>query len=165
MFTLYLLRHVKSDHSQGGADEERIVSAKGKRDAAKLGRLLRRLNMIPDRVLCSTAMRTRETLEVVSEAAEWKNVAIQFSRNLYLTRAETAVNLLQTLDRKDTVVLLVGHEPTMESLASGLIGGGRIRFATGTLARIDLSLSEWSSLRPGVGTLVSLLPPAQIPDD
>ena len=62
--TLILMRHAKSDWGHAGlADHDRPLNARGTRDAPRMGAWLRGKGHLPDEVLCSTATRTRQTLE------------------------------------------------------------------------------------------------------
>ena len=61
--TLLLLRHAKSDYPAGVADHERPLAPRGIREAALAGNWLRAHAPGVDAVLCSTATRTRQTLE------------------------------------------------------------------------------------------------------
>ena len=65
MKRLILVRHAKSDWSLGMADHDRPLNVRGRASAAAIGRWLREKNLRPDQVLCSTATRTRETLDLL----------------------------------------------------------------------------------------------------
>jgi phosphohistidine phosphatase len=82
MPTLYLLRHAKSDWSDLTLpDERRGLSQRGRRDARLLAALLRRDHIEPDLILCSTAQRTRETLELL--LAELGHSEVHLEPELY----------------------------------------------------------------------------------
>ena len=67
--TLLLLRHAKSDYPDDVADHERPLAPRGVRDAPHTGTWLADAGRVPDLVLCSDALRTRQTYELV--AADW----------------------------------------------------------------------------------------------
>jgi len=64
----------------------------------------------------------------------------------------------QESERAD-VLLAVGHEPTWSDAASAFIGGGRLRFPTAALARIDFDVDRWKDVAPDTGTLAWLVTP------
>src|ERR1700735_1567796 len=64
---LILLRHAKSAWPDDVPDHDRPLASRGRRDAPAAGRWLRKSGYVPDRVLCSTARRTRETWQLVEE--------------------------------------------------------------------------------------------------
>jgi phosphohistidine phosphatase len=117
--TLLLLRHAKSDYPQGVADHERPLAPRGEREAALAGDWLRTHAPEVDAVLCSTATRTRETLERTRIDA-----AVNYVDRLYDATPGAVIeeiNSVESLFGSDVETLLViGHEPAMSSVALGL---------------------------------------------
>ena len=70
MKTLYMLRHGKSDWNNALPDHERTLAPRGIDAAQRIGRLLRDLDEVPDRIVASTAVRARETVRLAGEAGE-----------------------------------------------------------------------------------------------
>jgi len=66
MRRLMLLRHAKSDRPPGIADHDRPLNRRGRDEAPLVGTYLAHNGLVPDRVLCSTSERTRETWELVA---------------------------------------------------------------------------------------------------
>src|ERR1700735_5163878 len=64
---LILLRHAKSAWPDDVPDHDRPLAPRGRRDAPVAGRWLRQSDHVPDRVLCSTARRARETWQLAEE--------------------------------------------------------------------------------------------------
>lgn len=129
-----------------------------------MGRFLDQAGLVPDRIVTSTAVRARTTAELVAEAAGWSTPLVE-TRRLYATTVEGALEVVreQAGDTADgpspQTLLLVGHEPTWSSLASALVGGGRLAVVTATAVVIDLAIEDWSSIARGRGELRMLLPP------
>src|SRR5688572_21006606 len=70
MKTLLLLRHAKSSWKDSDIDDhERPLNKRGKRDAPRMGRLLRDESLLPDLILASSAKRCRKTAEHVLHAS------------------------------------------------------------------------------------------------
>ena len=70
LLTLYLLRHAKSAWDDPKlADFDRPLAPRGEREAADMAALIAARAYRPERVLCSSARRTRETLGAVLQAA------------------------------------------------------------------------------------------------
>ena len=66
MKTLFLLRHAKSSWSEPGlADFNRPLNERGRRAAPLIARYLAHCDLLPDLILCSAALRTRETLALM----------------------------------------------------------------------------------------------------
>ena len=70
MKTLLVLRHAKSSWNDPALDDhERPLNKRGRRDAPRMGVLVREYGLIPDLIICSDAVRARVTAEAVAEAA------------------------------------------------------------------------------------------------
>ena len=122
--TLLLLRHAKSSWDDPTlSDFERPLAPRGMKAAPRMGRYLREHDLLPDIVLCSAAMRTRQTWALVS--AELRSEAeVRFQRSLYLgDPAHLLMEIHVQLDSADTL-LLIGHNPGIETLARRLAGSG-----------------------------------------
>lgn len=153
MKTLYLLRHGKSDWNTGGPDHERPLAPRGIDAAGRIGRLLRDLDEVPDRVVSSSAVRARETVRLAREAGEWAP-EIELEPDFYGTDPERLLDWVRRVDDGTNSILLVGHQPTWSLFASGLIGGGQLRYPTAALAKIALHVDRWSDAEFGCGELV-----------
>ena len=156
---LLLFRHAKSDWGTATEDDHaRPLTKRGIAAARAMGRILAASGQMPDRIVTSSAVRAKTTLEVARAAGKWK-CQTEISDALYDTDAAAVLEEIRTLPKSTTTVLFVGHEPTWSELASFLIGGGNLRFPTAALARIDLIVPGWHAVTFGRGELVWLLQP------
>lgn len=159
MKTLILFRHGKSDwHTDYGADHDRPLAKRGRNAAARMGAMLARIEQVPERVLTSSAVRARETIELAAEAGGW-NCPVKIVPEFYGSSPATVVARVREEDDAVSSLLLAGHEPTWSSLATELTGGGFLRFPTAAMVRIDLDIDSWSRLDADKGTLVWFLIP------
>ncbi len=154
MRILYVLRHAKSDWNApyGGADHERPLNRRGVRAAGTMGRLLARRRLVPDRILCSTARRTRQTIELVVRAAGC-NRPTMLEPGLYLAAPGAVIDLLSSQDDLANSILMVGHQPTCAELVRRLTGENPPRFFTAALACVNLNITSWSDIKPYCGRL------------
>jgi phosphohistidine phosphatase len=113
--TLLLLRHAKSDYPTGVADHERPLAPRGEREAALAGDWLRANAPAIDAVLCSTATRTRETL-----ARTRIDAPVDYLDRLYDATPGAVIEEINRVGSDVETLLVIGHEPTMSSLALGL---------------------------------------------
>jgi len=168
--SVWLLRHAKAvvDPPPGGGDHERPLSAKGRRDAAALGRRLGDsgdrfgLGSFPQLVLCSTATRTRETTErVLADLAQ--PPAVRYLREIYEASPGDVIEQLAAVEDDVRSVMVVGHNPTMEELASTLDRGKKRRHAPRALPTCALAVfsfeSTWAEVAPGSASGVKLFVP------
>ncbi|WP_432983386.1 SixA phosphatase family protein [Dactylosporangium sp. CA-233914] len=115
--TLILLRHAKAaDPDDYATDIERPLTARGHRDAAAAGDWLRSAGLKPDAVLCSTAVRTRETLAEL----DVPDVPVVYEQRIYTGPAFDTLELVQQVEATVETLLLVGHNPTISDLSDEL---------------------------------------------
>jgi phosphohistidine phosphatase len=164
MRTLYLLRHAKSRWDDPGRpDRERPLASRGERDANRVAKHLRRVVVAPELVLCSSAVRARETLALVLPALG--AAAVQVEDELYGAPGEALLERLRAVPEEMGSVLLIGHNPGLQDLALTLVSRGAHRerlaakFPTAALA--TLALPSWR-LRPGDAELVDYVVPKQL---
>jgi phosphohistidine phosphatase len=113
-------------------------------------------------VLCSSARRTRETLEGVAPSGD-----VHIEDELYGASETDLLERLQRVPDAVDSVMLIGHNPAMQELALSLAGGGERRgdveskFPTGALATLTVP-DRWPELRPGSSELVGFVTPKEL---
>src|SRR5215468_9321563 len=120
---LVLLRHAKSAWPDL-PDHERPLAGRGRRDAPVMGRWLRAAGHVPDRVLCSTARRTRETWQLVQPELG-ADPPVSFEQRIYQASAAQLLGLVREEPSAVKTLLVVGHDPAIHELALMLAGTGR----------------------------------------
>lgn len=159
MKTILFLRHGKSDwDADFSTDHERPLNKRGRNAAATMGRFLAGCGTLPDRIITSTAVRAKTTIEIAKEAGGW-DAPTRETKSLYLASpSDLLVQIRAEADTANTL-LLVGHQPTWGSTVSRLVGGGAVRYPTAALARVDLDVRRWQDVETGYGELIWLIPP------
>jgi phosphohistidine phosphatase len=146
---LVLLRHGKSAYPQGVPDHERPLAERGERQARLAGEWIRATLPPIDRVLCSTATRTRQTL-----AATGIDAPTTFTDAIYGAYPDELLELVRELPDGEHVVLLIGHAPGLPDLAEDLAGPGsnkealaqvRTKFPTSAIAVVAVR-GAWSAV-------------------
>jgi phosphohistidine phosphatase len=162
MKSLLVLRHAKSSWKHPElADHDRPLNKRGKRDAPRIGRLVRDENLVPELILSSSAVRARDTALAVAAACDHA-CELRVLHDLYLGDPEDHARLLQSLPDAIGSAMLVGHNPGMEELVETL-GGAHEAMPTAALAWIDLPIDRWSELRlDGSGRLRELWLPKKL---
>ncbi len=170
MKTISLLRHAKSSWLDPGlADYDRPLSPRGRKAAAAMGRFMAGTGVRPDLILCSTAARTRETLEIVLDAQPEKP-RVDYRNDLYLATGAALLASLRALPDGIAHVMLIGHNPGLHALALDLYGAGERqamlrlarKFPTGALARIAVDITHWRKLHVGEGRLETYVTPRML---
>lgn len=161
---LLLLRHAKSSREHDLPDLDRPLSPRGRRDAAATGTWLAEHVGTPDLVLCSTALRTRQTWDRVREAEPdvLGNVPVRLEAAIYEAWSDTLVDLVHGLVSEVRTAVLVGHGPGLPDLAERLnrvSGDGPIgTFRTSAVAAFSVD-GSWDELGPGTARLTAYAVP------
>ncbi|MDA5192402.1 SixA phosphatase family protein [Govanella unica] len=171
MKTLMLLRHAKSDWSAAGiADHDRPLNARGDAAAIRMGQYLARENLWPDLVLCSTALRTRETLAHLLDACD-RPPSVRYEKALYLASPRAMLKFVQDASNDLKSLMLIGHNPGTHSLANMLAAAESKsaraelaeKFPTGALALLQFK-GQWADVIPGSGQLMRFIKPRSLGD-
>jgi phosphohistidine phosphatase len=128
--TIVIMRHAKAEQS-GPTDFERRLAPRGQVAAVDAGRWLREQGIAPDLALVSAAHRTRETWEHLAASAAYGAVDVVLDEAWYGVGPEAALDLIRRVPETATTVLVVGHNPTMASVATLLDDGeGQLEAST-----------------------------------
>jgi phosphohistidine phosphatase len=115
--------------------------------------------------LCSSSTRTRQTVEHIASALP-ATVPVLTEDRLYLATAEKLLSRLRDIDDGVPSVLLVGHNPGIHALATGLLTSNEreriLAFPTAALAVEDLVVSRWAELGPGAARLTAFVTPRSL---
>lgn len=153
---LVLVRHAKAVSDSGGSDRARELSGRGSKDAAKIGGWLAgRLGDI-DAVWSSSAVRARQTFEAIAERLTTAP-EVDLRDDLYDAGPDHLLELLREADDSVTVLVVVGHNPTIERVQAWLSGDDR-GFPTGAVGIVEFE-GSWADLQPGDGRLVDFTVP------
>ena len=138
-----------------------------------MGAYMRAKSYEPQLVLCSTAERTKETLELVLPALAGRP-QIRYDRSLYLAEWPVLLTEIRALAGEASPLMVVGHNPGLEQLAialalqaQGAAEKGRLqkvaqKFPTAALAVLDFEIADWSGLKPGSGRLIDYVRPKDL---
>lgn len=156
MKTLFILRHAEAAPASS-SDFERTLTARGMAQAEALGARMKEKNYAPALALCSSATRTRQTLEGIL-----KTIAIptiEHTRDIYHAETQDLMDILRGLDEKYASVLLVGHNPAIHHLAASLaVDAAELAYGypPATLAALKIS-APWKNLTAQEQILIDVL--------
>ena len=168
MLTLYLLRHAKSswDHASL-SDFDRPLAARGREAAPRMGRLMRDNAHAPELVLCSPALRARQTKDLVLDVLDY-DPEVRLLDGLYNFGDGTGLmHIVQQIGSECSSLLVIGHNPSLENLAIKLAGSGKSadlkdmarKYPTAALAIIEFEVEDWGAIRNGMGNLLTFARP------
>ena len=145
MKSILVLRHAKSNRKDPDlTDHDRPLNKRGKRDAPRMGRLLKKEHLVPDAIISSTAMRARDTAEAVAKASGYTG-DITFNRSLYASGPQAYIDALHDLSDDYVRVLTIGHNPGLEELVEMLTGEIHL-MPTCSMVHVKLSVDKWSDI-------------------
>lgn len=167
MSRLFLLRHAKAEWAEPGQrDFDRALAASGVEDARALAAAMVERDLLPEKVICSSARRARQTLEAINTVRDLSAIT-SYDPNLYATDAPGYLEVAAK-SGFDGDLMLVGHNPMLEDIAMALSSGGdeglidelQMGFRTAGLVviAIDGPLSKIETQR---GCLEAYLTPAR----
>jgi phosphohistidine phosphatase len=169
--TILLLRHAKSAWSNPRLDDhERPLNKRGERSAQAMADHVARRAPRPDLILCSTALRTRQTLAPLVKRLGSPAPPIALEEGLYLATEDMMLARLQTVPEDVRTVLLIGHNDGMWHLAEALVGRGSgslrealgQKYPTGALATLGVPDGPWSELDWGSAELLDFVKPRDL---
>lgn len=172
---LLLLRHAKADTKDRSlGDFDRPLAPRGRHAAPLMGRWLAAEGLQPDLILCSTARRAVETVELLLTALA-STPEIGYLKSLYLAPPSGLLAVLRRQGPERGGILLVAHNPGLHHLALHLAGrqggpgadtpGGRLaeRFPTAALARFQVD--GWPGLGRAPARLLAFVQPRDLVED
>lgn len=171
MLTLSLLRHAKSSWDHPGADDfDRPLAERGLKAAPLMGAYIANNGLRPDLILCSAAVRTRATLDLVMPAFDPAPPSLAYEDGLYLATASQLLSRLRGISSRWSKVMLIGHNPGFHDLAVSLtqntsdpdavaLAG---KYPTATLAVLTFNTVSWSKIAPRTGKLTHFVTPASL---
>ncbi len=166
---LVLLRHAKAESHLGVADVMRPLALTGRAQSGDVGAWLAASGLLPERVLVSSAVRTRQTWELVrASLGEHPEPEVEISDALYDSGPRELVQMLSLSDERLATVLVVGHEPTMSMTGSmladpqppvGALASLHLGLPTGGVAVLEVP--SWAEIGAGSCRLQEIWRPAR----
>jgi phosphohistidine phosphatase len=167
MKQLFLLRHAKSSHKDSSLDDhDRPLASRGRRATEVMAAYLRDHSIEPALVLCSSAVRARQTLDGVAPGLGG-SPDVRVESELYQASASRLLARLQRVPDAVPSAMLVGHNPSMQQLALDLASAGpdlaglSDKYPTGALAILEFDAS-WGDLDADGARLARLVKPRDL---
>ena len=163
--TILIMRHAKSSWDDSSLrDFDRPLNKRGRRDAPAMGRYLSDLDLVPDYVVCSPAKRAKETVELVSKAIGAVLPSVNYDEDLYYDGVEAYIEAIRSAPQETGIVLVAGHNPTIEQAVAKLSGGNKRlqKITTANIACFYSSASQWEDVSELNTTFKWLMGPKDI---
>ena len=162
MKNLLLMRHAKSSWKDTSLpDHQRPLNKRGKRDAPRMGEFLREQGIALDAILCSTAVRARETAQGFLQEYTFEN-EVQYFDDLYQAGPEMIIALLKQLPESVGAVMVIAHNPGLDDFLE-IVCDECGHMPTACIAHIEYHIERWSDLHPATkGGVVHFWVPREI---
>lgn len=158
---LYLYRHAKSSWDDLSLpDFERPLNKRGQKTAPLMGKFMKKRGVDPELVICSTARRAMQSLELTMPKAGI-DCDIELREDVYGASTQSLKKCVAGIDDRYKTVMMVGHNPGMEEFIE-LLTGSAEPFPTAALACIKLEVDRWSQVKEGCGTLEGVFRPREL---
>ena len=163
MKTLLLLRHAKSSWKDSDLDDhDRPLNKRGKREAPRMGQLLKEEDLVPEFIVASSAKRAWRTAECAALHSGYRGET-RVTSELYEAPASSIVKVVQSTPEPIQRLLVVGHNPGLEELLEQLTGN-YTPLSAGALAFVYLEIENWGELADASrGKLVRVWQPRELP--
>jgi len=137
-----------------------------------MAKYLRADALLPNQILCSTSLRTRETLARILPSLP-QEAQIFLLSDLYQQSEQDYLSLIRKHGGRAQNLMVIAHNPATEETALSLAGTGdataladvKEKYPTAALAVIDFDIADWSELQPGTGHLERFVKPRDLKDD
>lgn len=170
MKTLYLMRHGKSAWDDANLDDhDRPLAPRGFKAAAAVGRRLAQIGARPQLVLCSTAKRTSDTLDLALEHLDAKPM-IERENGLYLCGPRALSERIKDAPNTVDSLMVVAHNPDLHAVSLAIAGHGEdeahvslaMKFPTGACAVFEIDATRWRDVDPSRARLVEFILPRKL---
>lgn len=152
MKKLTLVRHAKSDWSEENIeDHDRELSAKWYRQIKEIWKILKKLKLEFDYVLCSTATRTILTYEwLMDECDCLKKVPAIFAREIYdysSWNTEKIIEIIEKIEDKIESLVIIGHNNLLDELVEAFTPVRGLHLSSLSVVEIDFKINSWEKVK------------------
>lgn len=154
MKSLFLVRHAKSSWDYPElSDFERPLNKRGKKDAPLMGEVFNKLNIKPDQIISSPAVRAITTARTIAESINYPVENIKTIEAIYEVGTKDLLKLIRSTDNKINSLMIFGHNPAL-TLLSNDIGDKYIdNIPTCGMTAIEFDITSWQDLKSESGKI------------
>ncbi len=160
MKTLYIVRHAKSSWKDAELkDFERPLKRKGVQDAFLIAEKLSELNVAPQHVLSSPAVRAYETAKIFCNTLSFSKENIETNSSIYNAALEELQTILLNIDNKLDAVILFGHDPGLTNFVAYLTKQSYEKIPTSGVVAIQFETDQWNIIKEHSGKITFFIYP------
>ncbi|MEZ5525741.1 MAG: histidine phosphatase family protein [Pseudomonadales bacterium] len=157
MKLLTLIRHgAAEDPLNYKRDFDRPLRNKGLKQANAMGALLKQLDFSFDQMFSSSALRARETAQIIYEKLAPNSRPLLIEDDLYSFEAQALFNFVELIDDNIEHAVIVGHNPALSYLANELLRDPVPGMNTCTTIQMTLKVETWIEVNRRCAKLISI---------
>jgi phosphohistidine phosphatase len=148
MLRLTLIRHAKTEPARPGQEDwDRVLEARGQRDAPEMGQRLKSQRLKPDKMISSPAVRALTTATIIARELGVAANKVQQDERLYLAAPKDMLKVVHELGGRAKHLALVGHNPGITEFADKLSSERSIdNMPTCAVYTLEFDIEQWSEL-------------------
>ena len=155
MKTLYIVRHAKSSWDDPRLDDfDRPLQKRGRKDAAVMGRRLKKARFSPERIITSPAKRAHKTVKLMASEMNYPRDKIVRKRAIYEANVWTLLKAVRSQPDRFGSLMLAGHNPGITAFTNYLAAAGIENIPTCGVAVIEFDCGSWKDVRRHGGKLM-----------
>jgi len=148
MKKIIIYRHAKASHNDVSiSDFERPLSHKGTIDAERMALVFEKTAPLPDLILCSTAVRTLQTIAPM--LTYHPEIDCHFTDSLYLASKHDIIKLIETVPNSCNFLLLCGHNPGLTDFINATTTSYLDALPTASIVVMEFNTQTWKNLSQG----------------
>lgn len=162
MKKIILIRHGKANSgSETGSDFDRKLNEKGHIQANVIGHLLKEKNLQIDQIISSDAIRTSETIQIISQIINFPSSKINFQDNLYLCGLNELLQHCFKLNEEVNTVVICGHNNGISDCLNYFTEAD-LELSTCGTAILNFKVNSWKEISKGLGAIEWMKLPQEI---
>ncbi len=148
MRRLTLVRHAKTEPAMPGQEDwDRVLEARGQRDAPEMARRLKDSHGKPDRILTSPAIRAITTANIMARVMNVAAARIVQDERLYLASPRTMLEVIHEVATNEKHLMIVGHNPGITEFADQISGERSLdNMPTCAVYTLEFDIQRWDEL-------------------
>ena len=145
---LILIRHTKSSWANlNQHDFDRPLKKDRVDDAINMAKHLKELELKPDLILCSPALRTKQTAEYFCDKLKYNYDKIVFDKRIYESSTEEYMSVIRETDSKIKSLMLIGHNPSITDFANQFLENKIDEVPTTGVVWLQFENDDWEIYR------------------
>ncbi len=165
---LLIMRHAKSDwSSERNSDFDRSLAKRGIKTAILMGKWLKENQHVPDRVICSPALRAKQTCQLILKELAISEQDVFWIKDIYDASLNDLLSTISQHSNNTGTLLIIGHNPGLDQLVchlskqTPLVNASGKLLTTAALAILGYN-SEPISTEPHQAHLQNLIRPREL---